>query len=155
MILGLHHAALSTPDLARLVAFYRDLLGFELVSEMAWGVGSRVPDTILGLHDSAARQALLRSGRGFVELFEFASPVPRPRPGDRRVCDHGYTHVCLHVSDLAGEVARLRAAGVGFESEPVVRPTHASVYGRDPDGNVFELLEVFDAAHPYAPPLGG
>jgi glyoxylase I family protein len=56
----------------------------------------------------------------------------------------------LHVRDLIGEYERLKAAGVVFNSEPVKRKTHSAVYGRDPDGNVFEMLEVFDPTHPYA-----
>ena len=36
MFRGTHHTAISTPDLARSVAFYRDLFGFEVILEMDW-----------------------------------------------------------------------------------------------------------------------
>ena len=42
------------------------------------------------------------------------------------------------------EVARLRAAGVAFLSEPVAQAYVKVCYGRDPDGNLFELIEFFD-----------
>ena len=36
MLVGIHHTAISTPDLARSKAFYRDLFGFEEAFEFAW-----------------------------------------------------------------------------------------------------------------------
>ena len=35
-ITGLHHVGISTPDLGRLVAFYRDMFGFEVEASMEW-----------------------------------------------------------------------------------------------------------------------
>ncbi|MFT4149832.1 MAG: VOC family protein [Paracoccaceae bacterium] len=148
MILGIHHAAISTPDLDRALAFYCDLLGFTVASRMDWPRGTALPDTILGVRDTAARQAKLRAGNCFLEIFEFSSPPPRSH--DRAIQDHGITHLCLHVRDLEAEVARLQAAGITFRSDPQLRPTHASVYGHDPDGNVLELLEVMDDSHPFS-----
>lgn len=37
MIRGVHHVAISTPNLERIVAFYRDIVGAEVVYE---GVGN-------------------------------------------------------------------------------------------------------------------
>lgn len=36
MLVGLHHTALLTPDLDRLVAFYRDRFGFAVAFDLAW-----------------------------------------------------------------------------------------------------------------------
>jgi len=36
MILGIHHPAISTPDLDRLATFYRDLFGLEEVTRFGW-----------------------------------------------------------------------------------------------------------------------
>lgn len=36
MIRGIHHVGLSTPDLDRLVDFYRDVMGFEVVMTSEW-----------------------------------------------------------------------------------------------------------------------
>lgn len=148
MILGIHHAAISTPDLDRALAFYCDILGFTVASRMNWPQGTALPDTILGVRNTAARMAKLRAGNCFLEMFEFSSPPPH-RP-ERGIQDHGITHLCLHVRDLESEVARLQAAGITFRSDPQRRPTHASVYGHDPDGNVLELLEVMDDSHPFS-----
>jgi len=148
MILGIHHAAISTPDLDRALDFYCGILGFQVASRMDWEKGTALPDTILGVKDTAARQAKLRAGNCFLELFEFSSPPPRSLR--REVQDLGIAHLCLHVRDLEAEVARLEAAGISFRSDPQRRPSHASVYGHDPDGNILELLEVTDHSHPFS-----
>ena len=36
MLVGIHHTALSTPDLDRLIAFYRDHFGFALDFDFSW-----------------------------------------------------------------------------------------------------------------------
>ena len=41
MIERIGHTAISTPDLERALAFYRDLIGFEVVSDQTWEKGSR------------------------------------------------------------------------------------------------------------------
>jgi catechol 2,3-dioxygenase-like lactoylglutathione lyase family enzyme len=69
MIRGVHHVAVATGDLDRLVGFYRDLLGFEVVSQGAWEAGSAVIDGIVGLKDSAARTAVLKAGNLYLEVF--------------------------------------------------------------------------------------
>lgn len=151
MIQRIHHTALSTPDLARAVAFYRDLFGFEVLHEFGWPRGSRGADRLMALEGTACRAAMLRRGDSMLEIFEFSSPAPRPQPADRPAVDHGITHVCFLVDDIEAEHARLAAAGVRFHHAP--QPSGGGVfaaYGRDPDGNVFELLEIRDPAHPVA-----
>ena len=40
MIERIQHTAISTPDLERALAFYRDLIGFEVLSDQTWEKGS-------------------------------------------------------------------------------------------------------------------
>ena len=63
MIRGIHHVAISTPNLERIVAFYRDIIGAEVVYEGGWQKGSAVIDGIVGLKDSHAKQAMLDTHR--------------------------------------------------------------------------------------------
>src|SRR5437899_1658330 len=100
MIKAINHTGISTGDLDRLVRFYRDLLGFEVEMEFGWPAGSDALDRITGLHASAARAAMLRSGHSRIEIFEYASPMPRRAEPRRPVCDHGITHLCFEVSDV-------------------------------------------------------
>lgn len=151
MILGLHHAAISTPDIARLTAFYTGLLGFDLVYEAGWTREAEAQNALLGTRGSAARLAMLRQGNCYLELFEFEAPAPEDRSPDQRLFGHGLTHLCLAVRDIHGEYDRLRAAGMAFNSAPARRAQFSVVYGRDPDGNVVELLEHHDSAQEFAP----
>lgn len=143
MIHGIHHTAISSADIERSLRFYRDLLGFEEVFKLNWEIGTQTLDDITGLRDSSARIVMLRAGNACVELFEYATPTPKPAEARRPVCDHGITHLCLQVSDIDGEYARLSAAGMEFHCPPqAVGDSLRATYGRDPDGNVVELLEV-------------
>lgn len=137
-----HHAAISTPDLDRAVAFYRDLLGFEPVMDWTWPQGLRVADEVMGLDDSSGKAVMLRLGDVRLEVFQFASPAARPADPARPVCDHGITHICLQVENLEEEYQRLSKAGVTFHCPPrKVGPGTIATYSRDPDGNVVELLK--------------
>ena len=150
MIRGVHHTSITTADRDRLVAFYRDLLGFEVVSESEWSGGNPAADTIFGLKDSAVRMAMLRASNAYLEIFEFARPEGRPADPDRPVCDLGVTHICLCVSDIQAEYARLSAAGMRFHCPPqAAGAVGAATYGRDPDGNIVELIEP-DPKGPFA-----
>lgn len=140
MIHGIHHTAISTGDLERSIGFYTRLLGFELINRFDWKRGTDSADAVTGLEGSAARAAMLKLGNAFLELFEFDAPVPRTTDTDRPVCDHGITHLALQVSDLETEYNRLNAAGMRFHCAPIAG--FPAVYGRDPDGNVVELMEV-------------
>ncbi len=143
MIHGINHVAISTGNIERSVAFYRDVLGLEEVFKTNWEVGDNVFDTITGLRDSSARIVMLRVGNACVELFEYQTPDPKPGEPRRPVCDHGITHLCLQVTAIDAEYERLKAAGMEFHCPPQhVGEDIQVTYGRDPDGNVVELLEV-------------
>jgi glyoxylase I family protein len=148
-IIGFHHAAISTPNLERAVAFYRDCFGFEPVFEFSWQAGVEAFDRMMAVKGTAARVVMLRTGNAFLEIFEFSSPTPKPQDPDRPVIDHGFTHICVVVDDAGAECARLEALGVRLHC-PVIQSDLPVVgtYGRDPDGNVFEILEVRDPQHP-------
>jgi catechol 2,3-dioxygenase-like lactoylglutathione lyase family enzyme len=146
MIKGLNHVGISVEDLERSVVFYRDLLGMQVVVRTTFE-GEHY-ERILQLKGAKGSVALLRRENFQVELFEFAEPTPRRAAPTYPVCDHRITHFCLEVSDLDGEYARLKAAGVSFHCPPLQFFGGAkATYGRDPDGNVFELLEMLAPEH--------
>ena len=142
MIRGVHHVAISTPDLDRALGFYRDLLGFQEVQRVTWNAGADQIDRVMNLQGTAARQVMLKAGNLCLELFEFHSPTPRPADPERPVCDHGHTHICLDVTDIQEVYDRLVEAGVRFHCTPQDFGDVCATYGRDPDGNVFELQEL-------------
>lgn len=145
MLRGFHHAAITTPDLDRCLRFYQGVLGCEVVREFGWPRGTPPADAVTGLDDSAARAVMLRLGDSFLEVFEFSSPAGRPADPARPVCDAGIAHICLEVRDIRAEYARLAAAGMRFHCPPQPQDGGFVTYGRDPDGNVIELLEFSPA----------
>jgi catechol 2,3-dioxygenase-like lactoylglutathione lyase family enzyme len=155
MINGVHHVSISTPDLDRALAFYRDVLGFEQRFEMSWEVGNDLADRIVGLKDSAARGGMVNAGNLYIEFWEYSSPTPAPADPDRRPCDHGLTHICFDINNIDAEHARLSAAGMSFAGPPIALPEAGckAIYGRDPDGNVIELQEIVNAVEGAVPSL--
>jgi len=152
MIRGIHHVAISTPNLQRIVDFYTNVIGAEQVYDGGWEAGSDVIDTIVGLKKSHAKQAMLRLGNAYLEFFEYVTPAGKPKDPAYGVNDHGYTHFCLDVQDIDAEYQRLLAAGVAFNCPPPDFPGGAirATYGRDPDGNVIELQQISDPGHDFA-----
>jgi catechol 2,3-dioxygenase-like lactoylglutathione lyase family enzyme len=151
MIRGVHHIAVSTSDLDRLVEFYTELFGFEQVMDGGWS-DRPVFDEIVGLSGSAARQAMLRSGNAYLEIFEYSSHAGHPAPAERTAADRGYTHFCLDVQDIDAEYERLAAAGMRFHCPPpkLAGGRVRATYGRDPDGNIVEIQEIVDTSLPFA-----
>jgi glyoxylase I family protein len=153
MIRGIHHTSISTQDFDRLVAFYGDVVGLELVASYNWDPSSpdaESLDKIVGLKRSATRSALFRAGNTHLEIFQYLTPVGKHPVPDRPACDAGLTHVAFDVIDIVAEYNRLAAAGVRFHTEPQTVGLFRSTYGRDPDDNIFELQEVLDPRHPVA-----
>ncbi len=89
---------------------------------------------------------MLKLGDSFLEVFEFSSPKPEAANPARPVCDHGITHICLEVRNLHEEYERMKAAGMNFMSSPLTQDTGYVIYGRDPDGNVVELIEFTEVS---------
>jgi catechol 2,3-dioxygenase-like lactoylglutathione lyase family enzyme len=146
----LHHASITTADLDRLTAFYRENFGFEPVLETSWEAGNAAADAIFGLKDSAVRMVMLRAGNAFLELFEFANPQGASNDPGRRVCDAGITHICIATDDIEADYARLTQQGIPFTAPPQdLSGICSACYGRDPDGNIVELMQP-DPAGPFA-----
>ena len=153
MIRGIHHTSISTQEFDRLVHFYRDIVGLAFVASYDWDTSSPDHDKldrIVGLKGSATRSALLRAGNTYLEIFQYLSPKGKVGDPARPACDAGLTHVAFDVVDIFAEYERLKQAGVAFHTEPQSVGLFRSTYGRDPDGNIFELQEVMDPNHPVA-----
>lgn len=148
MIRGAHHVAISTPNIDRLAAFYGDVIGFEIIEEGSWPQGTEIIDNVLRLKNSAGRQMMLKGSNLCIELFEFSYPEPVPMDCSRPVCNHGHTHIAFDVVDIEKEYQRLKDAGVDFHAPPQDFGHLKATYGRDPDGNVFELQELLNPEDP-------
>jgi catechol 2,3-dioxygenase-like lactoylglutathione lyase family enzyme len=121
--LTLDHVVIAVSDWDRSNAFYRDVLGAELVELVYGRYAYRFGTQQLNVH-----------GPGSTPDPRAADPV---RPGNSDLC-----FVWAGSSDEA--VAHLRSYGVDVELGPVerqgARGDGTSVYFRDPDGSLLELI---------------
>ncbi|MBV8144948.1 MAG: VOC family protein [Gammaproteobacteria bacterium] len=140
MITGMHHVGISVANLERSIAFYRDLLGLQVIQQVPMRGANY--DAIMGLKGTDGRIAVLRTGNFEIELLEFQRPPSRPAQ-PHHVSDQGISHFAVHVEDIPGLHARLIAAGVRVHSAPVYFASCATtaVYFCDPDGNYIEMIE--------------
>lgn len=144
MLVGIHHTAISTPDLERSVRFYRELFGFGVDFDFGWDETNEDFKKTHAAAATAGRVVMLSRNGSRLEIFEYENPTPRPGDPERRNVDHGICHLSFEVKDIDAEYHRLVAAGMPFLSEPVPQATIKCCYGRDPDGNLIELIEYFD-----------
>ena len=139
MILGMHHAAIAVPDMEAALAFYGGTLEFEVVDEVRLPGGIAPLAKAFGIEDAGCQVRMLRKGNSFLELFQFDDSLPA-EPG-RPVNRIGITHIALASDDVEGDFARLERAGVAFHAPLFGGAPSRFAYGRDPFGNVIELLE--------------
>ena len=110
-------------DVDAAVAFYTEQFGFEVRSIHA----PAFADVVRG------HLRLLLSGP--------RSSAGRPMPDGRTPEPGGWNRIHLIVEDLAGEVERLRAAGLRFRNDIVTGPGGRQILLEDPSGNPIELFQ--------------
>ena len=147
---GIHHLAISVPNLDEARAFYCGVLGFELAEAFEFGPDDE-SERVTGVSGARAKVMMLRAGNVHVEVFEYGNAGVREQPPSRPVCDHGYTHFALEVDGDIDEVYEaLGRAGVKWHS-PLVgdldNEGYRVTYGRDPFGNVIEIQKL-STTHP-------
>ena len=130
------HIAITASDLSVTERFYRDALAAEAVHDyIVDGVliarQFRLGGALLNIHQAGHGHSLVAG---------------RPTPGSVDIC-FGWA------APIATAVDHLRDRGVGIEEGPVARVGSEglpgqSVYFRDPDGNLLELLSTTGTAAP-------
>jgi len=113
-------------DLDRSVAFYRDVLGAELVRE--YGGSSAV-------FSFAGAWLLLVTGGG---PTEDKPTVTFEVPADLDQVSHAMT---IRVPDGMAAYETLRERGAGFLTPPVISEWEVRGFFRDPDGHLIEISE--------------
>ena len=96
---------------------------------------------------SSARPAFVDVVRGNLRLLLSgpASSAGRAMPDGERPGPGGWNRIHFVTSDLAGEIHRLKAAGVPFRNDVVTGPGGSQILVQDPAGN---LIELFQPARP-------
>lgn len=139
MILGLHHAAIAVPNIEAALSFYCNVLGFEVAMEAQVPGGIDVMSQALGIPDSGFAVRMIKKGNSCIELFQFDQPEEgeASRPTNKL----GITHIALASNDITTDYEYLTNNGVTFNAALLGAVPGRFAYGRDPFGNVIELLE--------------
>jgi lactoylglutathione lyase len=149
-----HHTGFTVRSIERSLAFYRDLLGFELVFQ--WNPQAPYIGTLVGYPTVSLHGAILRipGSEVFLELLEYRN-IPEASV-DMANGNIGNGHIAFHVDQLDPLYARLTKAGVKSVSPPVtptIGPNKGgrAVYMIDPDGFRIELIEAAHSFGDYKP----
>src|SRR6476619_6139633 len=97
-IISADHTGVTVSNLQRSLAFWRDVLGFEL-SHTAHQTGE-LAEEITGIAGAEIKLAVVKAPGGHkIELLEYLAPRDRKRV-DLRPCDVGSVHVAFRVDNL-------------------------------------------------------
>ena len=137
-----HHAGLVVPDLEQASQFYQALLDVTELSRFSWtATDSDWVAKVINLEASAAKVIMLKGDNYHLELFEYSAPEQRGDPAADRPCDWGIAHIAFEFDDIQAACQRFKAAGGSIHGDPVQLGTTWAIYGRDPFGNIIELMQ--------------
>jgi glyoxylase I family protein len=119
---SLHHVSLCVSDLARAMAFYRDLLGLPELPRPDLGI----PGAWLGVG-------------GGLKLHLIENPERAPTGADRRL-SIADPHFALWTDDVPAMVEALRRKGLEVLENRHRTVSFQQAYLKDPDGNMVEFI---------------
>jgi len=123
-IVGIAEIVLWTADKERALAFYRDLLGFEVIS----------PPTLPNI--------FLKVGEGNAGIPQMVVLVPMTDEIRARPRGYQLNHMAFELPEAAFDAQHDALAAAGYAPRPGKHPVLASrtMYVDDPDGNEVELI---------------
>ncbi len=128
MIAAIDHVVLVVKNIRTALDFYHDVLGCEVLGEEEWKRGERpFPSLKVGAANMLN-----------IHLADYPHGARNPQPGSDDLC-------FVWDGPIETAVARLMEKNVAIEVGPVKRRgargvMGTSVYFRDPDGNLLELM---------------
>jgi catechol 2,3-dioxygenase-like lactoylglutathione lyase family enzyme len=142
-IIAADHTGFTVANLEKSLAFWSDVLGFEL-SHRAHHTGELASE-VTGVSGAEILIAVLKGYGHKIELLEYLAPADRRRV-DLRPCDVGSVHVAFTVDNLEAMVERITASGWKAVGTPQTLTTGPNTgkrvaYVRDPDGTTIELMQ--------------
>jgi len=142
-ILATDHTGITVSNLECSLAFWRDVLGFEL-SHRAHQTGE-LAEEITGVPGAEISLAVLKAPGHKIELLEYLAPNDR-RHVDIRPCDVGSVHVAFTVENLDAVLNAIAASGWRTAGKPQTLRSGPNagkrvIYVRDPDGTTIEFMQ--------------
>ena len=141
---AIRHTGIVVSDMARSLAFYRDLLGLKVWADFK--EDGELMDALTDVEGVHLWMVKLKAADGgSIELLQFLSH-PADVPPARPTYDLGCNHVALQVDDLDALHEKLRQHGIRFHCPPTVSTDGSAkvTYCRDPEGVSVELVELLD-----------
>ena len=154
MIEGLAHTAVCVPDCDAAVAWYRDVLGLEVLSPPYLMEGDALRDDMGELvADPTMKAAIVGFASGgdrVLEVIEYPNATSDPACADTALTDHGLSHVALVCTDIEATRAELERRGVEFLVRGIAEVARLrTTWFTDPWGVVFILIEKTRPERPY------
>ncbi len=142
-IIATDHTGITVANLERSLAFWQNVLGFEL-SHQALHTGDLAGE-VTGVAGAEISLAVLKGYGHKIELLEYLAPSDRKHV-DLRPCDVGSVHVALLVDNLDAVLSAIAASGWRAAGKPQTLKTGPNagkrvVYVRDPDGTTIEFMQ--------------
>jgi catechol 2,3-dioxygenase-like lactoylglutathione lyase family enzyme len=137
------HLVVGVTDMDRALAFYRDVLGMEVVFETL--ISGEPFDAVL--HAKRKQEGRVVGGLLgglMVELLSLAGKPATDKPARRGLT--GIHNVSLSVADLDDTHRRISAAGYQPDQEPFEIGGVRMFFVQDPDGTPVEFIELPDGA---------
>jgi glyoxylase I family protein len=142
-IIATDHTGITVSNLARALAFWRDVLGFEF-SHRTHQTGELASE-ITGVPGAEILLAVLKGYGHKIELLEYRAPSNR-RHNELRPCDVGSAHVAFTVDNLDAMLNAIAASGWRTAGKPQTLRSGPNagkrvIYVRDPDGTTIEFMQ--------------
>jgi glyoxylase I family protein len=143
-IVAVDHTGITVSNLERSLAFWQNVLGFEL-SHRAHQIGE-LAEEITGVKGAEISIAVVKAPGHKIELLEYLAPVDRKQRVDLKPCDVGHVHVALTVDNLDAVLSAIASSGWKAAGKPQTLTTGPNagkrvVYVRDPDGTTVEFMQ--------------
>ncbi len=140
---SVNHTSFTVAGVVAAAEWYRDMLGFEIVSD------ARRPrdfcEAVTGIPGAEMRIIYLKAAGYSLELIQYTGGAGVRV--DTATNNSGSAHLCFNVEGLPGMYDALRRKGVRFFGAPVEIPEGPNkgglvVYFDDLEGNTIEFIEV-------------
>ena len=147
MIGTMQHSSRTVSNMERSLAFYREILGFEIVEDItSEEPGIQEASTV---PKSQLRIVMLDAGGSRVELIEFQKEGGKPYDQPIALNDVGSSHIAFEPDDMDRAYEFLVSKGVRFTSPPRVTWRGAGRYWKatifyDPDGFELALFKIYE-----------
>ena len=149
MVKAVWHFSFTVSDIQQSIAFYRNILGMELVHTQEQS--NPYTQKLVGYPDAHLRIAMFKTPAGtcspsshVLELVEYVAPEGEKI--DTSTVNVGSAHMAFVVDDIFATYEAWRQQGVRFKSDPVAIEAGANkggytVYFLDPDDITLEIIQ--------------